>query len=158
MSEEKLLVLVVEDDEQLNKALCVVLEDVYDVEGVYSLHDAKERITQEPILDCILLDLMLPNGLGVDLVDKFQNDCPAIPIVVISGYAVSEEAILEAGAQAILMKPVSGDEVRKKIAEVLNEWNDPKTRLRRISHCSEKAKKELASAFSFLNATKQASS
>ena len=72
---------------------------------VPSLAQAKIVLEQKSF-DLILLDLSLPDSLGLDTVKKMQQLAPEIPIVVMSGIqddAVGVQAV-QAGAQDYLVK------------------------------------------------------
>jgi DNA-binding NarL/FixJ family response regulator len=58
------------------------------------------------IFDAVLLDLSLPDSQGIDTVLQFQNRCPELPIVVLTGYDDIEQGIkaVNQGAQDYLIK------------------------------------------------------
>ena len=65
--------------------------------------------------DCRLamVDLMLPGRSGLELLQKLAADRPATPVVMISGYATSENAVesLRLGAFDFLPKPFDVEEL-----------------------------------------------
>ena len=60
-------------------------------------------------IDCVLLDLSLPDAEGLDAVQAVQGADPAVPVVVLTGTDDQELAVraLQAGAQDYL--PEAGD-------------------------------------------------
>lgn len=138
-------VLVVEDDETLGTLIKMLLDTTFDVELVHTLAEAGHRIKQEPFLNCVLLDLMLPNGLGIDLLNEFENENPAavVPIVVLSGYTVTEKAVLSAGAQALLNKPVNREKMIDTIVNVISDFEVNRA-FKPAMRSVEQLKKELA--------------
>lgn len=118
----KRLVLIVENEEDIARLYAMLLEDAgYDVEIANTLTEGEARISQEPLPDCCLLDLILPNGQGVDLLDGFENRHPSteVPIVAVTGYPVSVHAVKKAGAQALLQKPVSKEDLLATVKAII---------------------------------------
>lgn len=70
-----------------------------------SLREAGEKILQHPP-DIILLDLLLPDGEGIETFDYINTLSPNIPVIVLSGIPDSEMTlkILEQGAEDYLVK------------------------------------------------------
>lgn len=121
----KQIILIVEDDIILASLFKSILEEEggYECEVVDSLAEAKKRVTLSPPLTCILLDLKLPNGAGMELVNELDRHTPTIPIVVVTGFNVTEKAVKEAGGQAMLQKPVSKNELVSTVKQVVKEWH-----------------------------------
>src|SRR5262245_59724993 len=101
--------LVVEDDADTAEMLAVLIESEggFTTATAHSLYDARRHLAlQEP--DLLLLDLMLPDGSGMDLFDASQprND---IEVVLITGHASLETSIqaLRLGAADCLTKPLN---------------------------------------------------
>jgi len=80
------LVLVVEDDESLATVLLFSLLDRFDIKQARSIHEALTKIEADKP-KVILLDIHLPDGSGVDLLDKLRAspDTEDIPVVLMSG-------------------------------------------------------------------------
>jgi FixJ family two-component response regulator len=99
-------ILIIEDDVELCKEWASMLFPYFQVEYAATMKGGVARLDDvlQPAVECIYLDLMLPNGRGVNLVDKFQNRYPSIPIIVISGMDVDAEKVILAGAHAFLVK------------------------------------------------------
>jgi len=70
-----------------------------------TLSEARRVMKKTPV-DAVLLDLLLPDGEGLDTLRKFREIDESVPVIVLSG--VSEEAVavssLSAGAQDFLVK------------------------------------------------------
>jgi len=76
--------LVVEDDPVCSKALSTFLSHLgYPVESVTTLHDAEEKLNWQP--DYVLLDLMLPDGSGVDLLKRIREEHLPMRVAVMTG-------------------------------------------------------------------------
>ena len=75
--------------------------------------------------DLILLDLGLPGGGGLNLIQRLQTipKLAVIPVIVLSARErnAMEKSVLEAGAQAFFQKPADPEQLHKKIQELLGE-------------------------------------
>jgi CheY-like chemotaxis protein len=102
-------ILVIDDDLDLRVSLAAVLEESgYRVEHAPSGARAMDSITLAPP-DLILLDLMMPDGNGWDVLDMLRKTASAshVPVIVISAYASS----IPTGARSLLKKPIGRDEL-----------------------------------------------
>src|SRR5215831_21291384 len=63
--------------------------------------------------DVALVDLMLPDANGADLVRQFKMTSPGTEVLVISGQGSIQRAVeaMKAGASYFLEKPIDGDSV-----------------------------------------------
>ncbi len=75
--------------------------------------------------DLILLDLGLPAGDGFLLMDRFKNvpALAAVPVIVVTGRDVRDnrKRVIEAGARALLQKPVDNAKLLGIIRQALGE-------------------------------------
>ncbi len=79
------------------------------------IRDALPRLGEA---DLIVLDLTLPDGSGVDLLDRVKLEAPTLPVVVLSGRRDEETAFkcLQHGAQDVLVKgTVDGDALARSL-------------------------------------------
>ncbi len=111
-------ILVIEDDELLQRHLCQVLgASGYVCKAVNSLQRAREELrTSEPNL--VLLDARLPDGYGIDLMAEFN---PGLPVIFLTAYGSIKEAVraVKAGAAEYLVKPINLEELEITIQRVL---------------------------------------
>lgn len=110
MSEEKIIVLVV-DDEPINIDLIKgVLPDTYKVKAAISGERALKIASKTPFPDVILLDVMMPEMDGYEVCRQLKADpvTKEIPVLFVTGN--SDEAEVqkgkELGALATLGKPI----------------------------------------------------
>lgn len=83
--------LVVDDDMAFNLILCEALEsEGYLVTKAHDLKSAKELL-QEESFDCALLDIRLPDGDGIELID-FARSQETI-VIVMSAHGNIETAV-----------------------------------------------------------------
>jgi len=113
---ERPLLLVIEDERQmlrfLRASLCAHGYRLCEAEtAADGLAQARSRAP-----DVILLDLMLPDGDGIDVARKLRDGCRT-PIVVLSARGQEEDKIraLDAGADDYLTKPFSVGELLARI-------------------------------------------
>ena len=75
--------------------------------------------------DLILLDLGLPGGGGLNLMQRFQSipRLAVIPVIVLSARekTAMEQPVLDAGARAFFQKPANPEALLQKIRELLGE-------------------------------------
>lgn len=105
-------VLLVEDHSSFRRALAFVLErepDLRVVAQAGSLAEARSRVNGGSKFDVAVLDLGLPDGSGMDLIDELREANPEASIVVLSVdlNPKNQTLALERGANAVLGKEAS---------------------------------------------------
>jgi len=116
-------ILVVEDDNDINRLLCGVLRaNGYTPQPAYSGTEAQLYLAQQE-WSMVLLDLMLPGKRGEELLEEIsaQYDCP---VIVISAQNEREPklAALKTGADDYITKPFDLEEVAARIDSVLRRF------------------------------------
>jgi diguanylate cyclase (GGDEF)-like protein len=102
-------VLYIEDhfpDARLVKELMVDVEvNPFQIEHVDTVHKAMKRLSQEEY-QVILLDMSLPDGSGISMIQRVISANPGIPVVVFTGTDDKQSALdaLGVGAQDYLVK------------------------------------------------------
>jgi two-component system response regulator DevR len=115
-------VFVVDDDQQVRRAMCEFLEDDPDltVVGVAgSVADAVERIPAAAP-DVAVLPVRLPDGSGIDLCRALLTSTPGLRCLMLAGY-YSEETMLDAmlvGASGYLIKDLKSTELPGMIKDI----------------------------------------
>ena len=110
-------ILVVDDDEQLNRFLVELFRSKYEgalVESAFDGFEAGSKVQQvKP--DVVLLDLMMPGMDGFQVCERLKGnvDTMHIHVVAMSGYysEENEDKVMKAGADKFLRKPFSNSEV-----------------------------------------------
>ena len=76
-------------------------------------------ISKAKTVDLILSDLRLPDHEGIDLLKWMNEQGKAIPLIIMTGYADIQSAVLamKLGARDYIAKPVNPGELLKKISE-----------------------------------------
>jgi len=116
-------VLIVEDDKLLNNSLKLVLSDEgYIVTSVTKGEPAIEEVKKQ-FFNVIVLDLMLPDIGGIDLLRIFNKRSPETCCIISTGFASLSSAIeaLKAGAYDYIIKPFNVDHLKLVIERGLNK-------------------------------------
>jgi two-component system, OmpR family, KDP operon response regulator KdpE len=118
-------ILVVDDERQILRALKVILREAgYEVAEATTIEEALDTAAVRPP-DAAIIDLMLPDGSGVELCRRLR-EWSQMPILVLS--AVGEEdakvEALEAGADDYVTKPFGTRELVARLAAALRRAGD----------------------------------
>jgi two-component system, OmpR family, KDP operon response regulator KdpE len=118
-------VLVVDDERQILRALKVILREAgYEVAEATTIEKALDTAAVRPP-DAAIVDLMLPDGSGVELCRRLR-EWTQMPILVLS--AVGEEdakvEALEAGADDYVTKPFGTRELVARLGAALRRAGD----------------------------------
>lgn len=109
MEPEPRVVLIVDDDAAVNRALSRAVRSLGFSVHVFESGEAllASSATQSPAV--LLLDLHLPGVSGAELISVLQASAPGLRIVVMTGRDVAgaREACLAAGATSYITKPIS---------------------------------------------------
>ena len=100
-------VLLVEDDDEDAFLVREFLSDVSFEVNLVRARTVGEALASLPgEIDCVLLDLGLPDGLGLETVNRVRATAPAIAVIVLTGRdtEAAGEAAVNAGAQDYLVK------------------------------------------------------
>jgi len=112
-------ILVVEDEPGIAESLAYSLRrDGYTVDTVGTLAEAERAVAD---VDLVILDLMLPDGNGFDLLAQLrrQDEPPAVIILSSRDHEADRVAGLETGADDYVTKPFSPREVVARVRAVL---------------------------------------
>ena len=124
--EEKVSILLVEDEEKIRSALTDFLEfHNFEVTEAADGLDA-ERAVAGRRFDLIMLDLMLPKISGEQLCFKWRHDGLQTPIIMLTAKGQEKEKVagLNLGADDYITKPFSLEELLARINAVLRR-TDP---------------------------------
>lgn len=117
---EPVKILVVEDNEDINRILCRYLSrEGYQVSSAFSGTEAKLLLSMNTY-QLILLDLMLPGMTGEELIREIDNS-KHTPILVISAKSTLEDRVnaLKLGADDYMTKPFEREEVLARVEAIL---------------------------------------
>ena len=126
MEEQKKSILVVDDDKAILKYAKGILElEGYDVDVAETGFDAMEKSSTR-FYNLVLLDIMLPDIQGTELLTKMHRTTPKMMKIMVTGFPSFDNAVdaLNMGADAYLLKPVELEELLSVVKEKLYEQEE----------------------------------
>ena len=120
-------VLIIDDDPAIIELLSIYLEFTgYEVQtaadGAQGVAILKSMTTDRPI-DAIMVDLMMPVMDGLRFIHLLRTELKcALPVLALTGMSKPNDVqrAVQAGANAVLSKPVEPKVIVEKLAELLN--------------------------------------
>jgi RNA polymerase sigma factor (sigma-70 family) len=116
------LVHIVDDDASFRTAIERRLKKAgYEVTTYPSAQALLDRLPKKSELGCILLDVRIPGLSGPELQGRLSEIGSTLPIVFLTGYADVQTTVraIKAGAEDVLTKPVSSEELLGAIERAL---------------------------------------
>ncbi len=114
-------ILIVEDDPGIQDMLKFSLPaDTYSLHSAFSVKQGWE-IIQNKTIDLVLLDWMLPDNSGIDLLHRIRKYHSMLPVIMLTAKAEEEDRILglDVGADDYVSKPFSVRELNSRIQALL---------------------------------------
>jgi len=115
-------VFIVDDHRMVIEGLCLLLNDVPDLQIAGTAQSGEEAIAQIPNaeVDVVLLDINMPGINGIDTCKQLLKSNPELKIVAISMHKESSliKLMLSNGAKGYVLKNAGRDEVITAITEV----------------------------------------
>jgi two-component system NtrC family sensor kinase len=117
-------ILLVEDDEQVNRFACEALRDRgYRVLPAPDGETALRLLDGEPSVDLLFTDVVLPGGMnGRQLADEVRRRRPAVKVLYATGYtrnAIIHQGRLDSDVD-LLSKPFTADALTRKVRQILD--------------------------------------
>ena len=125
MSRPRRTILLVEDETSITEPLAEALRsEGFDTEVAGTVAQALELARRDP--DLVLLDVMLPDGSGLDVCRELRSRS-RVPIIMLTARGEESDRIvgLELGADDYVVKPFSAREVVARIRAVLRRADAP---------------------------------
>ena len=115
-------ILIIDDDVEILKLLKDGLSGEYNVEVVSKGNQGLELLKSD-IYDVCLLDLVLPDISGIEILQEIKNLPYEVSVIVITGYPTIESAVetIKEGASDFVKKPFSIEEIKYLIQKVIKE-------------------------------------
>lgn len=112
-------ILIIEDDKNLNKGLSIALNKEYEIISLNTISESKKYIDK---VDLILLDMNLPDGDGLEIIE-YARLISSVPIIVLSAIDLEAYIIssINLGADDYLTKPFSLGILEAKIKRVFEK-------------------------------------
>ena len=120
MTDARPHVLVVDDEPQILRGLKVILRSAgFDVSQAQTKREALDAVAVRPP-DVMILDLVLPDGSGVEVCEEVRR-WSTLPIIVLSAVGDEREKVraLDAGADDYVTKPFGTEELMARIRAML---------------------------------------
>jgi DNA-binding response OmpR family regulator len=117
----KMKILLIEDETTLATTIqTFLIGEGYICECVSDFLDAKDKIELYEY-DCVLVDIMLPNGSGLAIVEQLKAQLSSVGIIIISAKNSLDDKIkgLDLGADDYLTKPFHLSELNSRVKSVL---------------------------------------
>lgn len=114
-------ILIVEDDPDIQDMLNFSLQpEGYTLYSSFSVKEGWDTIETKSV-DLVLLDWMLPDNSGIDLLHRIRKYHSALPVIMITAKAEEEDRVLglDVGADDYITKPFSVRELKSRIQAVL---------------------------------------
>ncbi|HVW97254.1 MAG TPA: sigma-54 dependent transcriptional regulator [Mucilaginibacter sp.] len=120
------MILIIDDDIAVRTSLSLLLRDEeYEVRDCAGPEDALKIIRKESP-ELIILDLNFSNDTsgkeGMELLGRVRQEGPAIPVILITGWASIELAVqgMKAGANDFINKPWNNDHLLQSVKTLLD--------------------------------------
>jgi FixJ family two-component response regulator len=123
------LVHVVDDHPEVRASLALLLKSVAIEVRTYA--GAEEFLASfEEMPGCptlLLLDVRMPGMSGMALLERLRADCPALPIIMITGHGDIDMAVraMKLGAVDFVTKPFGSQRLLDRVQEVLRQSGAP---------------------------------
>jgi CheY-like chemotaxis protein len=117
---KKSIILIVDDDPDITKTFCLVLED----SGLYQVDTYNDPLTalqnfSPNFYDLALLDIQMPNMNGFELSEKIEKIDNKVKVCFISAFDVEDKALREKypslQIKCFLPKPISVSNLIKRL-------------------------------------------
>lgn len=123
--------LVVEDDAVIRRAVGRAARGLMEVRFAETATAAMDALRAGPLPRFVLLDFVLPDGDGLQVLRQVRADprFASVPVVMFSSLQDPSKAQLtmQAGAQAWVRKPDDPHELREAVRTLCMEWGGPAT-------------------------------
>ena len=114
-------ILIIEDEKELSDSISKYLStEQFTCEAAYDYHTALEKIHLNEY-SCIILDITLPNGNGLDLLKELKTMDKAEGVLIVSARNSLDDKItgLNTGADDYLAKPFNLPELGARVSAII---------------------------------------
>ncbi len=117
--------LIVEDEEKLSKSMSDYLsKESFLCESAYTSSQAQDLLAMYNY-DCVILDLTLPDGSGLTLLESLKVNNKLEGVIIVSAKNSLHDRLhgLDMGADDYLIKPFHMSELRARIVSIIRRKN-----------------------------------
>ena len=114
-------ILIVDDEEIVIKScLRILAGDEFQVESVQDGREALKKIEENPY-DVVILDIMMPNMDGLEVLRQVKETHPDVDVIMITGLSQVDTAVqaMKLGAFDYISKPFEPDELKLVVYRAL---------------------------------------
>ncbi len=119
-------ILVVEDDKELNKAVCSYLNRKgYDTVSCLGANEAYDAMYGGTLFDMIISDIMMPNIDGFEFAETIREQNANIPILFMTArddFAAKQRGF-QVGIDDYMVKPIDLDELLLRVGALMRRAN-----------------------------------
>ncbi len=119
-------ILVVEDDKELNKAVCSYLNrNGYETVGCHSANEAYDEMYGGNMADLIISDIMMPGVDGFEFVENIREQNTQIPILFMTARDdfFAKQKGYKVGIDDYMVKPIDLDELLLRVGALMRRAN-----------------------------------
>jgi DNA-binding NtrC family response regulator len=138
-------ILIVDDEEIVLRSCLRILDgNGYQIEVAHDGHDALRKIEENPY-DVMILDIMMPNLGGLEVLRRVKEAHPDMDVIMITGLSQIDTAVqaMKLGAFDYISKPFEPDELKLVVQRALER--------RRLLQENLNLKSEVSSKYRFEN-------
>jgi DNA-binding NtrC family response regulator len=138
-------ILIADDEDIVIRSCLRILEgDEFQVEAVQDGREALRKIEENPY-DVMILDIMMPNMDGLEVLRRVKETHPNVDVIMITGLSQIDTAVqaMKLGAFDYISKPFEPDELKLVVQRALER--------RRLLQENLTLKSELSSKYRFEN-------
>jgi len=115
-------IMIVDDHPVVRRGLREILNGERDIRVTAEADTAEEALSlaRDRHFDAVVLDLILPNRSGFDLLQDLHHEYPEIPVLIMSVHPEEQFAarVLKAGASGYLMKDSAPEELVRAVRKI----------------------------------------
>ncbi|MGC9324461.1 MAG: sigma-54-dependent transcriptional regulator [Desulfomonilia bacterium] len=124
MMDEKLRILVVDDDDSIRRYIAKLLsQSGYDVAVASNGKDALKEIRTGPEISLVILDILMPEMDGLETLSEIRKYSKDLPVLMLSALGQTTIIVkaMKAGATDYLVKPFEEEELEIAITKSLEK-------------------------------------
>lgn len=121
--QDKKIILIVDDEIAIRDLVKkVIAKEEYGIIEARTVKTGWEQFKRYK-LSLVLIDIMLPDGNGLDLIPRIRNENAYIPIIVVSGAGTIDIAVaaMKMGVNEFVRKPLDNLTLKKAVEGILNK-------------------------------------